>query len=669
MIQLKTNHAKVLISTLLVTALIGCGGGESGGDDSGQNSGEPQVEQRATLSAIASKGGAISPEQVTVEKGESVTFTVTADEGFELSRIAGCDGQLTGNLYHVTAAKESCRVEAQFHLKRYTVSSTVTGNGEVMPPELNLAHGEQSTVSLNPHEGFSLHSATGCGGTLAGNSYTIAAMSENCVINAVFTPTVYTVTASASNGGTISPSTQTVNYAGSATFTLTPETGYQIDAVTGCNGSLNGNTYTTGAISAACSVSASFKPLTFAVTASSNAGGAISPSTQTVNDGQSATFTLTPEAGYQIDAVTGCNGSLNGNTYTTGVITAACSVSASFKLFTPPILEQPSYHIETDGSASITLNWRNIEVGSTVNLYLAEESFNDLNDIANYASLKGATRIQTTGVFEHRFTGLAADTEYFMVATTQGTHKESPLSNQVQLVTRKVAQPTGKLNDTGIDWCADGSQNNLDCPVQGYEGQDGDHGRDALARKGQLQKIGGGAAGFDFTKLDNSGNPLPESASEWGCVRDNHTGLIWEVKQPVGSGGLRDAGHTYTWYNPDNSTNGGSAGTQNGGTCQGSACDTYAFVNAVNSQGLCGARDWRLPSVNELLTIVHNGRSVPAIEQSYFPHTTQYGGNWSSTPLASDSGCAWDVYFSYGGVGYYGKSYLHQARLVRGGQY
>nr|WP_238409457.1 DUF1566 domain-containing protein [Vibrio navarrensis] len=666
---MKTNHAKVLISTLLVTALIGCGGGESGGDDSGQNSGEPQVEQRATLSAIASKGGAISPEQVTVEKGESVTFTVTADEGFELSRIAGCDGQLTGNLYHVTAAKESCRVEAQFHLKRYTVSSTVTGNGEVMPPELNLAHGEQSTVSLNPHEGFSLHSATGCGGTLAGNSYTIAAMSENCVINAVFTPTVYTVTASASNGGTISPSTQTVNYAGSATFTLTPETGYQIDAVTGCNGSLNGNTYTTGAISAACSVSASFKPLTFAVTASSNAGGAISPSTQTVNDGQSATFTLTPEAGYQIDAVTGCNGSLNGNTYTTGVITAACSVSASFKLFTPPILEQPSYHIETDGSASITLNWRNIEVGSTVNLYLAEESFNDLNDIANYASLKGATRIQTTGVFEHRFTGLAADTEYFMVATTQGTHKESPLSNQVQLVTRKVAQPTGKLNDTGIDWCADGSQNNLDCPVQGYEGQDGDHGRDALARKGQLQKIGGGAAGFDFTKLDNSGNPLPESASEWGCVRDNHTGLIWEVKQPVGSGGLRDAGHTYTWYNPDNSTNGGSAGTQNGGTCQGSACDTYAFVNAVNSQGLCGARDWRLPSVNELLTIVHNGRSVPAIEQSYFPHTTQYGGNWSSTPLASDSGCAWDVYFSYGGVGYYGKSYLHQARLVRGGQY
>ncbi|HFG1779551.1 TPA: DUF1566 domain-containing protein [Vibrio cholerae] len=230
------------------------------------------------------------------------------------------------------------------------------------------------------------------------------------------------------------------------------------------------------------------------------------------------------------------------------------------------------------------------------------------------------------------------------------------------------AQPTGKLNDTGIDWCADGGQNNLDCPVQGYEGQDGDHGRDALARSGQLQKIGGGAAGFDFTKLDNSGNPLPASASEWSCVRDNHTGLIWEVKQPAGSGGLRDANHYYTWYNPDNSTNGGDAGKQNGGSCQGSACDTYAFVNAVNSQGLCGASDWRLPSVNELLSIVHNGRFEPAIDQSYFPHTPQYHWYWSSSPYAGYSYYAWDVDFGSGGVGYDGKDNGDRVRLVRAGQ-
>nr|WP_223227081.1 DUF1566 domain-containing protein [Vibrio cholerae] len=183
-----------------------------------------------------------------------------------------------------------------------------------------------------------------------------------------------------------------------------------------------------------------------------------------------------------------------------------------------------------------------------------------------------------------------------------------------------------------------------------------------------MPKVGAGAAGFDFTKLDANGDELAQSASEWSCVSDNHTGLIWEVKQPAGSAGLRDAAHEYSWYNPDNSSNGGYAGRQNGGTCQGSACDTQAFVNAVNSQGLCGASDWRLPSVNELLSIVHNGRIQPAIDQAYFPHTPQYGWYWSSSPYASGSRNAWNVHFNYGYVDYYSKSYSSHVRLVRAGQ-
>jgi uncharacterized protein (TIGR02145 family) len=43
---------------------------------------------------------------------------------------------------------------------------------------------------------------------------------------------------------------------------------------------------------------------------------------------------VTPNSGYQIWNVTGCNGSLSGNTYTTGTITAACTVTASFSQFT-----------------------------------------------------------------------------------------------------------------------------------------------------------------------------------------------------------------------------------------------------------------------------------------------------------------------------------------------
>jgi hypothetical protein len=60
-------------------------------------------------------------------------------------------------------------------------------------------------------------------------------------------------------------------------------------------------------------------------------GGSISPDTpQTVAEGSTTSFTVTPDPGFYIYSVTGCGGTLSGNTYTTGPITADCTVSASF---------------------------------------------------------------------------------------------------------------------------------------------------------------------------------------------------------------------------------------------------------------------------------------------------------------------------------------------------
>ncbi|MGX5203041.1 thiol-activated cytolysin family protein [Aliikangiella sp. IMCC44632] len=72
----------------------------------------------------------------------------------------------------------------------------------------------------------------------------------------------FTVTATASQGGTISPTSITVASGSTETFTLTPEQNFSIESVTGCSGTLNGNSYTTGAISSNCVVSASFTPST-----------------------------------------------------------------------------------------------------------------------------------------------------------------------------------------------------------------------------------------------------------------------------------------------------------------------------------------------------------------------------------------------------------------------
>ena len=62
-----------------------------------------------------------------------------------------------------------------------------------------------------------------------------------------------------------------------------------------------------------------------------------------------------------------------------------------------------------------------------------------------------------------------------------------------------------------------------------------------------------------YTKLDAVGNDLSDTATSWTMVRDNVTGLIWEVKTDDGS--VHDKDNKYTWYDRNPFTNGGDAGT------------------------------------------------------------------------------------------------------------
>ncbi len=113
---------------------------------------------------------------------------------------------------------------------------------------------------------------------------------------------------------------------------------------------------------------------------------------------------------------------------------------------------------------------------------------------------------------------------------------------------------------------------------------------------------------FSFTELESTGNALPASGSSSEYVKDNVTNLIWEMRTNGGWHVQRD--NTYTWYEPDNSKNGGFAGYQDGGSCTGSNCDTYSYVQAVNAQGLCGKTDWRMPRVDELSSLAALDRYI-----------------------------------------------------------
>ncbi|MCI5226667.1 MAG: DUF1566 domain-containing protein [Candidatus Electrothrix sp. AX2] len=170
-----------------------------------------------------------------------------------------------------------------------------------------------------------------------------------------------------------------------------------------------------------------------------------------------------------------------------------------------------------------------------------------------------------------------------------------------------------------------------------------------------------GDAGFSYTKLDSKGDPLSDqsvtyASTPWACVQDNVTGLIWEVK--TDDSGLHDKDDTFTWYNTNPATNGDANGTENEGTnCFGyesnnaaTYCNTQAYMNRVNNAGWCGASDWRMPTIKELESLVHYGRTFSAIENNYFPNPVNAvnWSVWSGSPSAGSESTAWYVLFSNG---------------------
>ena len=481
--------------------------------------------------------------------------------------------------------------------------------------------------------------------------------------------------ASGSNGGSESTAVQTTT----ATFTLnTPENGACGSALgqptlaapsanlcsagtaSALTGDASGWTWTCdgsiGGAQASCQA-----PKGYTVTPLASANGSISPATaQVVAVNTQASFTVTPQAGYSAVVGGTCGGNLSGSTYTTQAMSADCTVEVSFIAI---------------ASHAITASASPAHGGAVV--------------CAPNPVLHGGNS-----------TCVARSNAYRFMAWTGACAGHTGPS--CTLINVRAAQIVGvqwdtstvlgqALNDTGVSLSgADNSVNASTCDSTHPSAQDCHHGRDAGALSGQLSKVGASAStsnGFDYTKVCNSGelagqgtcpsDPiLGNQAHEWACTRDNVTGLIWEVKT---TSGLRDADYLYTWFNPHSPD--GDPGAENPSTfdCETAGrCDTAKFVEDVNAAGLCGAHDWRLPTVQELGGLVDMGQPAgePAIDPVYFPHTPLMPF-WSSTPFANAAlgggvPSAWFVDFDHdsvcGGDCFTDRVLPMSVRLVRSGQ-
>jgi hypothetical protein len=89
-------------------------------------------------------------------------------------------------------------------------------------------------------------------------------------------------------------------------------------------------------------------------------------------------------------------------------------------------------------------------------------------------------------------------------------------------------------------------------------------------------------------------------------------------------------------------------------------------IDACKDLDHAGRKDWRLPTREELLSIVDPSKYDPAIDPIFTnTHSDWY---WTSTGVAWGSGSAWFVYFLNGNVYSYGKDYESYVRPVRSSQ-
>jgi hypothetical protein len=170
-----------------------------------------------------------------------------------------------------------------------------------------------------------------------------------------------------------------------------------------------------------------------------------------------------------------------------------------------------------------------------------------------------------------------------------------------------------------------------------------------------------GSAAMDsrFVGLDPAGNLLADgtAAGERACIKDKNSGLVWEAR--TRDSGPQDYRHTYTWR--DTPSAGGVA------SCPDSVCNTDSYAAALSKARLCGISDWRLPTREELRSLVDYQRPYPgpAIASDAFPNTAAQF-HWAAEPDASDTHSAWGIGFVFGFDYAYPRNNVGHVRLVHG---
>ncbi|MBQ1654751.1 MAG: choice-of-anchor J domain-containing protein, partial [Bacteroidales bacterium] len=253
-------------------------------------------------------------------------------------------------------AAQQC-VTIENNLPSYTVTVNAGNGGSVTPNGTQTVYeGNNFTFTVTPNDCYEVASVTVDGNNvnLTNNQYTISNVTANHTVNVTFSQLTYTIAATVGNGGTITPAgNTTVNCGESQTYTIAANNGYRINEVTVDGQNMGAiETYTFSNVTANHTIAATFiAVLNIDINADAE-GGSVTPNgTQTLDEGGSFTFTVTPDNCYEIGNIT-VNGTAvtldANNSYTINNVTADQNINVTFNPIT--------YTIEASASNGGTIN-------------------------------------------------------------------------------------------------------------------------------------------------------------------------------------------------------------------------------------------------------------------------------------------------------------------------
>jgi len=288
-----------------------------------------------TITVTQTAYGTINPGTRSISLGNDQSFTIAPDIGYYIADVLvdGVSiGAVTSYTFHNVTTSHS--LTATFAPIEYTLTVSKIGEGLTTqnPNQTTYHYGDTIQLTATPVNGWRFTSWTG-DITSSLNPSTIT-IDGNKEVIATFLNNQYIIIASATQGGQITPSgTTIVDNGENQTFNIIPNTGYHIENVL-INGTNIGSvtSYTINNVKGDTTISASFAPNTFSITAQADPNGSINPTgIVSVNHGATQSFTISPDNDYYITDVLVDGTSIGPVTfYTFSAVTSDHTITANF---------------------------------------------------------------------------------------------------------------------------------------------------------------------------------------------------------------------------------------------------------------------------------------------------------------------------------------------------